>query len=367
MRTIVPVGGTCDNHKVHGGAVERLVRPLPAARAARTWRHGGRLSRRPRRARQRLAHARHQAHPAQPLARPALRQDADLGGAGLGALAPLCDRPDVRARLRRGRALHRDGVRRRGQPADGAAQLRRRRSPSAAGARLLHRQGGGGGAALRALARRRRWPVARHRAPRRQPVQRDDLALGRRQGARLRHRQGRAAHPRRSHDHRRAQGQDQLHVARAGERGSRRRALRHLLARHRLLGSADLDAAVQGRERPALAAPDSRDDTAAAVGAGAVGRSRDRRHRRQDAGASAGRALRELSGGGRRARAHHRARARRRERAGALPRGAEHRCGGGPAAVDDWAGGFRSGARRRAASTPWCWCRARRSTIDRRR
>ena len=91
-------------------------------------------------------------------------------------------------------------------------------APPAARARLLRRQGGGGGAALRALARRRRWAPPRHRAPRRDPVERDDLALGRGQAARLRHRQGRAAHPRRSDDHGRAQGQDQLHVARAGER-----------------------------------------------------------------------------------------------------------------------------------------------------
>ena len=117
--------------------------------------------------------------------------------------------------------------------------------------------------------RARRRARARHRAPRHQAAERPRRRGGLGQGHRLRHRPlARGGGP----DRRRPRARhDRLRLARAGARPRRRRAVRHLLARHRPLRDAHRGRPVPRRE------PGLRGDEARARGPARTSRSCARR------------------------------------------------------------------------------------------
>src|SRR5450755_4591583 len=85
-------------------------------------------------------------------------------------------------------------------------------------------------AQLRAQPGRRARPRARHDPPRRLAVEHHDVVRGRREAARLRHREG-ARRGARDDEERHDEGQVRLHGARADRRRRRRSSHRHLLVR----------------------------------------------------------------------------------------------------------------------------------------
>ena len=122
----------------------------------------------------------------------------------------------------------------------------------AAGAEPLRRRRA---SAARWRTRTRKTPrrqAAGDRPPRHQPEQRADQRAGRGQAGRLRHRQGAAQA--RADRGRRHQGQDRVHVARAGAGRRDRPAVRHLLRRLDAVPDGDGQAAVRGRRRHRVAA-----------------------------------------------------------------------------------------------------------------
>ena len=92
--------------------------------------------------------------------------------------------------------------------------------------------------------------AAQHRPPRRHPLEHHAAALGRREAARLRHRQDQGrVQPGREHRDRRLQGQAPLSVARAGGGAHPRSPLRSLHPGRRHVGGAHRQAAVPGAHR----------------------------------------------------------------------------------------------------------------------
>ena len=114
-------------------------------------------------------------------------------------------------------------------------------------ARRLHRLEGRLGARLRAPAARRRGPRAEHRPPRRVAAEHPHLLRRRHQALRLRHREGRLEGVEDAVG--RPEGQDPVHVARAGLGKADRPPKRPLLARRRAPRAADGRAPLPRRHR----------------------------------------------------------------------------------------------------------------------
>ncbi len=281
------------------------VRQIHAVRAHWPRRHGRRVQgTRPgtRRVRTRL---RRQAHPAAPVRRPPVHAHVHRGGQALGPPQPPQHRAGVRAGGGRQGVLHRDGVREGARPGRDHAHPLGARRPAAPRAGGLRRARDVPRPGLRPRSHRRRRRAARHDPPRRLPLERDAVVRGRRQAARLRHRQGagRRVHGRRGrHPARHPQGQVRVHGARADRRATTSTPHRHLRLRHRPARGPDRPPPVQGRKR----SPDRRARApvrgGAPLGAQPPVPARARRHHPAGAGPQPRRALPDQLGDGRRPR-----------------------------------------------------------------
>ena len=142
-----------------------------------------------------------------------------------------------------------------GKPLSAVLRKAAREQPTAQpGADGVPDRAGGQRPRIRAHVDRRRRAAARRRPPRRLAAERAHLLRGRGQDDRLRRRaRVRACRP---HQPRRPQGEDRLHVARAGVGGGGRSPRRRLRAGRRAVGGADRAAAVPARDR---AGDDARD------------------------------------------------------------------------------------------------------------